>query len=813
MPSALKKLGSRFFIYLVTFVLIFSFIVLFVLGLQTKELRDNISDSFKEFSNEVNEVSEKTMSESADTFIENYVDMETKAFSYFVKQLKTDISYLADNLASMYEDYEEDKSYYMGVIKNYKPQGRLIISSPSNLSREIRTKVFYQVGTDRNDENVKKSLGILYDYDENLQLSITDSLQARNCYVLTESGVSIFETLYDFENSPKYSGEEIDFKNEDWYQRTLATTSVVFNSAYRDVLSNKDIISVEKAIIVNGKAEGVIVIEIYVDSLNASNINLDPPEGVNLFISDSNGKIIYNARSKYYDESIAKEGTLESFLAESRNHLSGRGSYIYNGNEYRCFYKAVKDTNFTLYVSVRENRLLESVNKLKKLVDDKNDSLLGLVFSLSRNMYIFVLLIVVIGIAILSYVARRISKMLEAPIHELSGVLEQASKIQQDMLPQEFSKISNRRDIEIYAKNDPESEVGGDFYDYIIRNNKLYLMIADVSGSGMPAALFMAKTNTLLKAAIKQSESPRVILSYVNSELCKNNKECYFVTIALYCIDLKTRKVVYSNSGHEDSIIIKNNNEIILKNEVRSAPLGLDEHSYYNEEEFELDEGDILFLYTDGVIEAINKDKELFGMDRLKNELKALGAIDTKSIVLDIEKKVNEFAVGLEQYDDITMLCFKFKKLELDESKILRKEKTFSAVYENVEEVDKLVEECLKEAYEDDSIYKKYISQFNVCIEEIVVNICDYAYPTKNDANNCFTIKVLVDKNVDKIAISFIDSGAPFDPTARRDVNILQGVNERHIGGFGIHITKNIVDIMEYERENDKNIFVITKFL
>ena len=94
MPSALKKLGSRFFIYLVTFVLIFSFIVLFVLGLQTRKLRDNISDSFKEFGNEVNEVSERTMSDSADSFIESYVDMETNAFSYFVKQLKTDITYL-----------------------------------------------------------------------------------------------------------------------------------------------------------------------------------------------------------------------------------------------------------------------------------------------------------------------------------------------------------------------------------------------------------------------------------------------------------------------------------------------------------------------------------------------------------------------------------------------------------------------------------------------------------------------------------------------------------------------------------------------
>ena len=113
----------------------------------------------------------------------------------------------------------------------------------------------------------------------------------------------------------------------------------------------------------------------------------------------------------------------------------------------------------------------------------------------------------------------------------------------------------------------------------------------------------------------------------------------------------------------------------------------------------------------------------------------------------------------------------------------------------------------------DNSIYKKYLSQFNICVEEIVVNICDYAYDTENDIHNSFSVKVLIDKNVDKLSISFIDSGKAFDPTAMKDVNILQGVDERHIGGFGIHITKNIVDILEYNREDNKNIFTITKYL
>ena len=809
MPSGLKKLGSRFFIYLVAFVLMFSFVMLFVLGFQTRQLRESISDSFNEFSDDINEVSKKIMNENEDSFIENYVSIEANAFSYIVNQLKSDLRYLSDSLTLRYDGYEKDMNYYMNNANN-----RSAKNNPLNQTKDNKKiKVFYQVGTNRNDASVKKDLGILYDLEDDLILTITDALQTRNAYVLTENGVSMFASDYDYNNSPKYTGEELDYKSEDWYQRTLATTSIIFNSAYKDVLSNKDIISIEKSFQVDGKTHGVIVIEVYIDSLNNNTMSLEPPEGVNLFIADGNSKMIYNARSDLYDEAIAREGTVYQFLEDTRANESGRGSYVYKGNEYRCFYKKVKETGFTLYVSIKENRLEESINKLQNLVKDKNDLLVDMVYSTSRNMFISVVLFAIIVIILLFFVAKRISTILEIPIQEMSGILDQASKIQQDMLPLEFEKISNRKDIEIYANNIPETEVGGDFYNYIIGNNKLYLMIADVSGSGMPAALFMAKTNTLLNTAIKQSDSPRVILSYVNSELCKNNKECYFVTIALYCIDLKTRKVVSANSGHEDSIIIKNNNEIVIRNEIRSAPMGLDEYNNYSEEEFMLDEGDILFLYTDGVVEAINKNKELFGIDRLTNELKAMGPIDTKSIVTGIEQKLGEFASGVEQFDDITMLCFKFKQLNPDENKILRTEKSFSAVYENVEEVDKFIEECLDAAYDDKSIYKKYLSQFNICVEEIVVNICDYAYDTENDIKNSFSVKVLIDKNVDKLSISFIDSGKAFDPTAMKDVNILQGVDKRHIGGFGIHITKNIVDILEYNREDNKNVFTITKYL
>lgn len=807
MSSALKKIGSKFFVYVILFVLIFSLIILFTLGVQTKKLSTAINNSFYDFSNDVNEVSEQIVNDNIDSYIERYVDIETNAFLYMVKQMQNELTFLSDSLKIRYDDYNHNKDYYLRIAdENIYKQN---IENQNN--REI--KLFFQPNIDKTDETVKRDFGILKDYSDDLLLTIKDTLQAKNCFILTESGVSIFATDYDYNNSPKYAGEELDYKSEDWYKRTIATTSILFEGAYKDALSNKDIIAVQKSIISNGVVEGIIVIEVYIESLNVNNITLVPPDGINLFIADNSGEILYNAKADLFDNNIASEGTIKQFLKDTKELNSGKGSYIYDGNEYRCFYSKVSGTQFTLYVSIRENRLQESIAKLQKLVEDKNVLLHKEILKTSSNLFISVLLFVIFIIIILVIVAKKVSKIFEIPINELSSILSEARKIQNEMLPDDFNKISNRRDIEIYAKNIPELEVGGDFYNYIVRDNKLYLIIADVSGSGIPAALFMAKTNVLLSSAIKLSESPQVILSYVNAELCKNNKECYFVTIGLYCIDLKTRKVVFANSGHEDSIIIKNDNNVILKEEVRSAPLGLDEYNNFVEDEFVLEEGDVLFLYTDGVVEAINAKNELFGTERLISSLKSLGATDTKSIVNEMEQKLNDYSKGLEQYDDITMLCFKFKNIEIDKNKIFKFNKSFKAVYESIDEINEYIEECLSNTYDENTIYKKYLSQLNVCIEEVTVNICDYAYDKVNDANNDLNVNITIDKNVDKIIISFIDKGIEFDPTKKSDVNILQGINERNIGGFGIHIIKNVVDIFEYSRENDMNILSLTKYL
>ena len=385
MPSSLKKLGSHFFLYLLAFVLLFSFAILLVFGIETKRIKDNISDSFQEFSNDVNEVSKDVVNENDNAFIKNYVDIEANAFTYILNQLKSDLRYLSDSLTLKYESYDKDKDYYLDIANDYMDKNK----QNSFFKDDNKIKVFFQVGADKNDDEVKKELGILCDLEDNLLLTIKDAVQERNYLIMTENGVAIIASNYDFNKSLHYSGNELDYKNDEWYKKTIATDSIIFDNAYNDALSHQDVISVEKSFKVNGVTKGVIAIDIYIDSFSDS--NLESPDGVNIFISDENSNIIYNIKDKLFDEEIAKEGTIFKFLDDTKLSQSGNGSYMYNGNEYRCFYKKIKDTNFTLYVSIRENRLKEGINKLQTLINTKNDTLINVVSLAFRNMYIYVL--------------------------------------------------------------------------------------------------------------------------------------------------------------------------------------------------------------------------------------------------------------------------------------------------------------------------------------------------------------------------------------------------------------------------------------
>ncbi len=240
--------------------------------------------------------------------------------------------------------------------------------------------------------------------------------------------------------------------------------------------------------------------------------------------------------------------------------------------------------------------------------------------------------------------------------------LNVATKIQADMLPSVFPPFPDRTEFDLYATMDPAKEVGGDFYDfYFIDDDHICLTIADVSGKGVPAALFMVISKTLLHSRVLMGGLPSEILYDVNNRLCENNDLGYFVTIWLAIIDLRTGEGISANAGHEHPAIRPAGKQYEFRVYPHSPAVGLMEEMRFKDRKFKLNPGDRIFVYTDGVPEATNKDKHLFEGDRLKEALDSSDYRDPENVCNTVQKYIDEFVDGAEQFDDITMLTFLYK--------------------------------------------------------------------------------------------------------------------------------------------------------
>lgn len=243
----------------------------------------------------------------------------------------------------------------------------------------------------------------------------------------------------------------------------------------------------------------------------------------------------------------------------------------------------------------------------------------------------------------------------------ISTELNVATKIQEDMLPRLFPAFPERREFDVYASMDPAKEVGGDFYDFfLLDENNLCLLIADVAGKGVPAALFMVIAKTLIKNRALMGGTPSEILEYVNTQLCENNETNMFVTVWMAIIDLKTGKGLAANAGHEHPVRQnKGNSYELIQYRHSPAVASFDELSF-REHSFELKSGDRIFVYTDGLPEATNEAFELYGTDRLMNVLNNNQNTPIKDLLPIITKDVEEFVGNAPQFDDLTMLVFEY---------------------------------------------------------------------------------------------------------------------------------------------------------
>ena len=243
----------------------------------------------------------------------------------------------------------------------------------------------------------------------------------------------------------------------------------------------------------------------------------------------------------------------------------------------------------------------------------------------------------------------------------IESELKIAAEIQASLLPRTFPPFPKRKEFDIFATMDPAKEVGGDFYDFFfIDENKLCFLIGDVSGKGVPASLFMAVTRTLIKTKTIQGLTPDIVLSRVNEDLCIDNDACMFVTMFYAILNIETGEIQFANAGHNPPLIYTGDGDFEFIPVAKSFVVGAMENTKFESQTLTLKPNDVLFIYTDGVTEAMNPEGQLFSEERLKQTLAILKDKGITDIIHGIRAEIDTFAQGTLQSDDITMLALKF---------------------------------------------------------------------------------------------------------------------------------------------------------
>ena len=377
--------------------------------------------------------------------------------------------------------------------------------------------------------------------------------------------------------------------------------------------------------------------------------------------------------------------------------------------------------------------------------------------------------------------------------------LEYANQIQLSALPTNFPE---HEDFEIYAQMIAAKEVGGDFYDfYKLDDTTVAFLVADVSGKGIPAAMFMMTAKTIIKDLAESGMAVNDIFTKANEKLCENNESGMFVTAWMGILDLATGKLQYANAGHNPPLIKKSNGDFeYLKSRAGFVLAGM-EGVRYRVGELTLRPGDRVFLYTDGVSEATNSENQLYGEERLLNFMNRNSTVDATALLPGLKANIDAFVGDAPQFDDITMLMLDYKSSAGGEQMT---NKTFKAKTEALSDVLGFVDLML-EKYECPMKLQMAIC---VAIEEVFVNVANYAYKN-GEGDVIFGIAF----NEDNREITFVmrDKGIPFDPLKKPDPDITLSAEEREVGGLGIFITKKTMDSVTYAYENGENVLTMIK--
>ena len=379
--------------------------------------------------------------------------------------------------------------------------------------------------------------------------------------------------------------------------------------------------------------------------------------------------------------------------------------------------------------------------------------------------------------------------------------LDYARAIQEGVLPRTFPPFPEVDAFDIYARMTPARMVGGDFYDFfLLDDHTLVFLVADVSGKGIPASLFMMAAKAELANFITGGMSLSDAVQSTNWHLCQGNESDMFVTVWVAVLDYDTGELTYVNAGHNPPLLRHDGSWTWLRD--RSGLfLGAFDAATYKSHSITLAPEDLLFLYTDGVNEAFSASGEEYGNERLETFLQSHAQLHPHALVDGLQGNLTHWAEGAPQSDDITMLALEYGVPPQAAGSI-----TVPATIDQLETVLGFVHEALH----DRACPLTTQGQLDIVIEELFVNVCSYAYEGSDKPGEAM-IEYVYNANPNSIVISISDYGIPFDPLEHVDPLRPSSIDEIGVGGLGIMMVKRMTDDLAYIRDGDKNVIAFTK--
>ena len=585
---------------------------------------------------------------------------------------------------------------------------------------------------------------------------------------------------------------EYDYPSQEWFTKPIELQEGYWSEPYIDEGGGEILMTTFSMPIrdEHGVISAVLTADISLDWLTdlVGNINVYP-KAFSILASRSGKLMVCPEESLIMHRTVqeAADGLEDTTAAHkiARAMLSGQtGSedIVYRGKVQHVFFSKVERTGWAMSIVIPDSDINGHLRRIGAIVSGLQ--LLGLLM---------------LALILLSYARnQRKNQELTEKKNKMESELHIARGIQMAMLPKIFPPFPERKDLDLYASIVPAKEVGGDLYDFFIRDEKLFFCIADVSGKGVPASLVMAVTRSHFRTTAAHENSPQRIIRLMNDAMADNNDSNMFVTLFCGTLDLATGQLIYCNAGH-------NAPEIVSADGVRpldvfpNLPVGILAGMDFKDQETYLHGGDTLFLYTDGLTEAENVHQELFGEKRMEKTLQAgMTAVDQ---LRSMHRAVHAFVGSAEQSDDLTMLCIRFLGSAPDDGDGHR-----LTLRNDIAEISRLqafVDGIAREEQLPDPV----ASSLNLALEEAVTNVIMYAYPKGQEGR----LDLQATRRPGELEFTLTDSGKAFDPTAAPVADVSLDAQERPIGGLGIFLVRQIMDKVAYRRTDGKNILSMTK--